>query len=129
MTDETTDTRNVCVRGEFMAKIQVCLRTFKFFRSQTLISCVYLDCVVHGQSNKSHIKCPRSRRLWYNIVVRFSVLSFHPTIYNFHMQGRCDMELRGEVRHESPLYAVVIIICINIFWRGSNVLQNALLPI
>ena len=56
MTDETTDTRNVCVRGEFMAKIQVCLRTFKFFRSQTLISCVYLDCVVHGQSNKSHIK-------------------------------------------------------------------------
>ena len=56
MTDETTDTRNVCVRGEFMAKIQVCLRTFSFFRSQTLISCVYLDCVVHGQSNKSHIK-------------------------------------------------------------------------
>ena len=54
MTDETMDTRNVCVRGEFVAKIQVCLQTFEFFRSQT--SCVYLDCVVHGQSNKSHIK-------------------------------------------------------------------------
>ena len=39
-----------------MAKIQVCLQTFEFFRSQTLISCVYLDCVVHGQSNKSNIK-------------------------------------------------------------------------
>ena len=56
MTVETTDTRNVCVLGEFVAKIQVCLQTFEFFRSQTLISCVYLDCVVHGQSNKSHIK-------------------------------------------------------------------------
>ena len=56
MTVETTDTRNVCVRGEFVAKIQVCLQTFEFFRSQTLISCVYLDCVVHGQSNKSNIK-------------------------------------------------------------------------
>ena len=56
MTVETTDTRNVCVRGEFVAKIQVCLQTFEFFRSQTLISCVYLDCVVHGQSNKGNIK-------------------------------------------------------------------------
>ena len=46
----------MCVRGEFVAKIQVCLQTFEFFRSQTLISCVYLDCVVHDQSNKSNIK-------------------------------------------------------------------------
>ena len=57
MTVETTDTRNVCVRGEFVAKIQVCLQTFKFFSFPNInILCLFrLCCALLGSAPQASV--------------------------------------------------------------------------